>query len=432
MALIGAQQELPEPELGFLLADADEHSSSRPDAHIDYIDPKKKHLAIRSLENPDGSRQFLYAGKPARMRPEKFQVTYSDDKLSDVGVHGIGGMGESDRDPRHIVPGSLLNRLNPLKGLDAAGRIEFARKYRELSDQLDNPADRLVVMDSQGIEATVNYSSGMPEYEFEDNFEALYANQRAVNRYISTEWGFRYENRIFTPPQISTADAGAAIAELDALLTEDRTPKIIELISGPSIHRSPFRPELDPFWARLNEAHINVCTHLAGVTFYARQGLEWDEPEVMMGDMDAFQWVMYYGDRPAYELVAAAILQGLFNRFPNVKLLLSEQGTVWVPYIVRKMDHAFKLGRRATWGKLEMLPSEYFRHHVRVAPFPEENVYRVIDAVGVDSITFGSDFPHGEGLPDPAMYLTQLSECTDEQVRAIMRSNLAELLGLPA
>jgi predicted TIM-barrel fold metal-dependent hydrolase len=90
------------------------------------------------------------------------------------------------------------------------------------------------------------------------------------------------------------------------------------------------------------------------------------------------------------------------------------------------------MGRKATWGKLEMRPSEYFRQHVRVAPFPEENVHRVVEAVGVESITFGSDFPHGEGLPEPSMYLGQLAGMTDEQVRAIMRSNLAEFLGLPA
>jgi predicted TIM-barrel fold metal-dependent hydrolase len=216
------------------------------------------------------------------------------------------------------------------------------------------------------------------------------------------------------------------------VLREPVPPKLIQLVAGPSIHRSPFRPELDPFWARLNEARINICTHLSTVTFYGRQGHEWDEPECMLGDMDAFQWVMYYGDRPAYETVAAAILQGLFARFPNIRLLLSEQGTVWVPYIVRKMDHAFLMGRRGTFAKLDRRPSEYFRDHVRVAPYPEENVERVIEAVGVEPITFGSDFPHGEGLPDPAAYLGQLRKCTPEQVRAIMRDNLCSFLDLPA
>jgi predicted TIM-barrel fold metal-dependent hydrolase len=175
-----------------------------------------------------------------------------------------------------------------------------------------------------------------------------------------------------------------------------------------------------------------VCTHVQGATLYSTQGLEWDEPESVVADMSAFQWVMYHGDRPAYETVAAAILQGLFSRFPNVKLLVSEQGTVWVPYIVRKMDHAFHLGRKATWGTLEKRPSEYFREHCFVAPFPEENVRPVVDAVGIEPVVFGSDFPHGEGLPEPELYLRQLEGFSDADVKKIMRDNLARFLGKPA
>jgi len=71
-----------------------------------------------------------------------------------------------------VIPGSLLNRLNPLKDLDAEGRKEFAKKYRAMQAQLDNPADRLTVMDSQGIECAVNYAT-LPgtEVEFEDDFD---------------------------------------------------------------------------------------------------------------------------------------------------------------------------------------------------------------------------------------------------------------------
>ena len=142
------------------------------------------------------------------------------------------------------------------------------------------------------------------------------------------------------------------------------------------MHTSPFRPENDRFWSICSEAGIKLATHLGSVTRYGAQGTEWNEEEVMLGDMDAFQWVFYYGDRPAMETVGAAILQGLFQRFPKMKLLLSEQGTVWLPYTLRKMDHAFLMGRRATWGKLEMRPSDYFREHCFVAPFPEENLDR--------------------------------------------------------
>jgi len=300
-----------------------------------------------------------------------------------------------------------------------------------MQEQLDNPADRLVVMDSQGIEAAVNYAT-LPgtEVEFEDDFDGLYANLTALNRYLGTEWGFNYENRLFTPPFISFADPEAALAQLEDIMKID-VPKVIQTSSGPSMHTSPFRPDNDRFWSICSEAGIKLATHLATVTRYGEQGLEWNEEEVMLGDMDAFQWVFYYGDRPAYETVGAAILQGWFARFPKMQLLLSEQGTVWVPYIIRKLDHAFLIGRKATWGKLELRPNDYFRPHCFVAPFPEENVDRVVEAVGIEPIVFGSDFPHGEGLAFPAQYAdAQLGGMSDADVKKIMRDNLAGYLRL--
>ncbi len=269
------------------------------------------------------------------------------------------------------------------------------------------------------------------EVEFEDDYDGLYANLTALDRYLGEEWGYNYENRLFTPPFVSFADPEAAVKLLEEIMKVE-VPRVIQTSTGPSMHTSPFRPENDRFWSICSEAGIRLATHLASVTRYAAQGMEWNEEEVMLGDMDAFQWVFYYGDRPAMETVGAAILQGWFQRFPKMKLLLSEQGTVWLPYTIRKLDHAFLMGRRATWGKLEMRPSEYFRQHCFVAPFPEENVPRVVEAVGIEPIVFGSDFPHGEGLPDPSSYMGQIATFDEEQQKAIMRGNLARYLDIQA
>jgi len=416
--------------LPYRIVDADQHSMPPHDAYERYIDPKQRDKAVRNVRGPDGKWETLYAGRPMRMPPAKFQVTFANDQLAEIGVHGAGGDGTSDRDIRQVIPGSLLNRLNPLKGLDPEGRKEFVKRYRALQPLLDNPADRLSVMDDQGIEATINYAGPLGlEFEFEHDLAGLYANLRAINRYLATEWNFNHRDRIFTPPFLSLASAELATAELDAVL-RDEVPRVIQISSGPAIHRSPFRPELDAFWSRVNEAGIHACTHLANVTFYAKQGEEWDERECMLGDMDAFQWVFYYGDRPAMEMVGAAILQGFFARYPKIRLLLSEQGALWVPYLVRKMDHAFLMGRRATWSKLERRPSEIFRERCLVAPFPEENVDRVAEVVGTDPLVFGSDFPHGEGLPEPTAYLGQLKNLSGGQVHALMRGNMGRFLGL--
>jgi predicted TIM-barrel fold metal-dependent hydrolase len=417
-------------QLPYLIMDADEHSNpSTPDMYERYIDPKHRDKAIRTVKLPDGTEETLYAGRPARLkaRPRR-QITFSTDQLEEMGIDRVAP-GEAEME-RNAIPGSLLNRFNPLKGLDEQGRKDFAERYRNLSTNYATPDLRMSIMDMQGVECTVNYLTfGGRECNLEHDIEALYANQHAANRCYAEEWGFSYQNRLFTPPYISTVDAALAEEELDYVMGEGT--RIIQISTGPSVHRSPFRPELDRFWSKVNDASVNVCTHL-GNTFYAQQGVEWDEVEVDVGDMDAFQWAMYYGDRPAMETVAAAILQGWLARFPNIKLLISEQGTMWVPYLVRKMDHAFLMGRKATWGTLEMRPSDYFRQRVFVAPFPEENVERVVDAVGIDPIVFGSDFPHGEGLPEPLLYLKRLEGFDAAEVKAIMRDNMARYLGIPA
>ena len=57
----------------------------------------------------------------------------------------------------------------------------------------------------------------------------------------------------------------------------------------------------------------------------------------------------------------------------------------------------------------------------------------MIAEVGIESIVFGSDFPHGEGLAYPAQYASaQLGNLPPDQVKAIMCDNLARFLEIPA
>jgi len=243
---------------------------------------------------------------------------------------------------------------------------------------------------------------------------------------------------MFLPPYIPLAEPDLALKELEILL-ETGAP-MVQIKSGhahggranPYGGRSPADPIFDPVWSRVNEANLRLCVHLGG-TDYQKYGADWSEdPDLTFGDFDAFQWMMYWGDRPVQELTAALILHNFFGRFPNIKVALSEMGTVWLPYTLRKMDHAFMMGRKAKFGNLTERPSSIFKRHFVVAPFPEENVRRVVDEVGIDAIVFGSDFPHGEGLAYPSEYVAaQLGGFNEAEQRRIMRDNLADFLRLP-
>ena len=279
-------------ELGYLMMDADQHSTPARDAYERFIDPDKKHMAIRTVQDADGKWEQIYNGRAKKWKAKNFQVVGSAEVLADVGVKGAGavteteGNGAPEMGTANVIPGSLLTKLNPLKSLDAEGRRDFANKYRALQEFLDNPDDRLAVMDSQGIEATVNFAT-LPgsEPEFEDDYEGLYANLNALNRYLGEVWGYNTERRLFTPPYISFADPDQALKQLELIMSID-VPKVIQCSTGPSMFTSPFRPENDRFWSICNEAGIKLSTHLASLTRYARAGEDWNEPEVMLGDMD--------------------------------------------------------------------------------------------------------------------------------------------------
>ncbi|SRR5579883_1937526 len=428
-------------QLPYKILDADNHFLEPPDLYERFIDPKKKDLAIRYVKDPSTGRSLqLFAGKPSKFTVT--QVTYSKEELDKMlGQGGIRGEAEQEMT---VMPGMLLNRLNPFKGLSEQERKDLVSQFRNQRESYGNRDLRLALMDEQGIEAALMYPASAHdiEFEFADDVDAMYANIRAFNRWIHEEIGYAADNRMFLPPYIALADVDLAVQELEILL-ETGAP-MVQIKSGhahggranPFGGRSVADPVFDPVWARVNEAGIRLCVHLGG-TDYQKYGADWSEdPDLTFGDFDAFQWMMYWGDRPAMELTAGLILHNFFGRFPNIKVCLSEMGTVWLPYTLRKMDHAFLMGRKAKWaenGRLDRRPSQIFREHFVVAPYPEENVRRVVDEVGIDPIVFGSDFPHGEGLAYPSEYVeAQLKGFTEAEQRRIMRDNLADFLKLPA
>jgi predicted TIM-barrel fold metal-dependent hydrolase len=75
-------------------------------------------------------------------------------------------------------------------------------------------------------------------------------------------------------------------------------------------------------------------------------------------------------------------------------------------------------------------PVSVFKRNVHVSPFWEEDLPALAELIGPTNVLFGSDFPHPEGLADPASYLDELEGAPDDVVRKIMGGNLASLMGV--
>lgn len=410
-----------EAKLPYRVYDADNHIYAPDDARIRHL-PKKYHDQLQQA-----------AG---RITPEVEGDDDVEHVATTIGTHPVPQGGHGGVDLKELpgmqgnipIPGAMLNRLNPMRDLDQLSRIDLIERYNEMRPAFEKKEPRLSLMDVQGVEAAVVFTGGFNnEAGFKGGVELGAACTRAWNEYILEDWGFNTDNRIYCPMMVPFDDLDTAVKELEWGI--EHGAKFINLPVEPTSQGlSPFDPKFDPIWARVSEADLRVAVHLHGRARHEGMAGWGEDPTTPYPRYNAFQWTMWWSDRPIMEMTAAMIFHDLFGRFPKVKLLIAEYGSVWLPYLLRKMDHAHMLGRKGTFTKLTERPSQTFKEHVIVAPYPEENIARVAEVTGWDCLVFGSDFPHSEGLPDPVQYVSQLGKLDDAIIRKVMRDNLHDFI----
>lgn len=140
---------------------------------------------------------------------------------------------------------------------------------------------------------------------------------------------------------------------------------------------------------------------------------------------------LFPGERPAMDTLTSFLLGSFFQRFPNIRVAIVEMGCTWVPYFLHSLDHAGGLLDRrveAFGHRLDERPSEVFKRHVWISPFPEEDVIGLAGLIGASQVLMGSDWPHPEGNHYPAEYAECLQGLPADDIRRIMRDNALGLV----
>jgi predicted TIM-barrel fold metal-dependent hydrolase len=293
---------------------------------------------------------------------------------------------------------------------------------------------RLATMDAQGVDKAMFFPTLAVTVEgmICDDVELLYDSLHAFNRWLDDDWGFSYRERIYAVPYVSMLDVDRAVGELEWLL--DRGTPAITIRPGPAYGRSPADPEFDPFWARVDEAGTLVTYHaFEGPSAYTESFRYWwaRPPRPWRPEDLLLERVVANLDDMIMDTCCALVLHNLFGRFPRIRVATIEMGGGWVPYLLRRLDHAGGLVDRriAAFGAtLADKPSEIFRRHVWVAPFPEEDVAGLVEVLGAEHVLMGSDWPHAEGTRQPADYLDCLRGLDERSVRRITRENALGLV----
>ena len=132
-------------------------------------------------------------------------------------------------------------------------------------------------------------------------------------------------------------------------------------------------------------------------------------------------------------MVTSMVMEGIFARFPTLRIVLIEAGFAWLPPLAWRMDKAWKTLRQET-PHLTRLPSEYIRDHIWLTtqpmeePDPPEHVLDTIGWIGWDRLLFATDYPHWDyDDPDHCLKL----RVTPQQRQAFFRDNAVALYTSP-
>jgi predicted TIM-barrel fold metal-dependent hydrolase len=209
--------------------------------------------------------------------------------------------------------------------------------------------------------------------------------------------------------------------------------------SGCPPGHSPSHVGLDGVWARAQDAGIPIVFHVGGTgdlidPSYFRNGLP--VPPDFHGGEENFRSVDYMGiPGPPMQTLATMIFDGVFERFPRLRVGVIEQGAIWLPSWMRQMEAAFEAFARheERLRALSLRPSEYVRRQIRATPYPTEDVGWIIEQAGPEVCLFSSDYPHVEGGRRPIerfeAFLTGTSEAAKQ---AFYTENFLDLMGTAA
>lgn len=326
------------------------------------------------------------------------------------------------------TPGSWSNYFRGINP-DGLSLRELANPIR-CPEEFRQPGLRLALMDEQGIDGCVMFptTAGMLEERMKGETELTMAVIHAYNRWLLEDWGFSHADRIICTPAIALNDVQGAVKELEWCLEHGaRTvlirPAPVPLGDGTSL--SPAATEFDPFWRLLEESGIALMMHNAD-SGYDRYMSDWEggRDEFQGFALTVFRGFVYEESRAIFDTLASFVGHGLFGRFPGLRVGVVENGGAWVPRLLDVFDRVYKKRR----GEFAEHPADTFRRHVWVNPFHEDDIGALVGMIGANRVLFGSDFPHPEGLGDPASFVDELTGLDESTVRMVMGGNLQELL----
>jgi uncharacterized protein len=241
----------------------------------------------------------------------------------------------------------------------------------------------------------------------------------ATNEWQVAEWTSR-DARLRASVVVPYEDAEASAKEIEMRASDKNFAQVLMLTRTAE---PPGGRRYWPIYAAAEAAGFPIGIHAFGYGGYPITAGGWPSYyiEEMVGHAQCSQSV-----------VASMVLEGVFERFPGLKVVLIEGGVAWAAALGWRMDAQWKKLKQEL-PHLKRLPSEYLRCNVWYStqpieePEPRSQLAETFDWIGWDRILFASDYPHWD-FDDPAHALPL--KMTETQRRQVFLENAKSVYGV--
>ncbi len=241
----------------------------------------------------------------------------------------------------------------------------------------------------------------------------------ALNEWQVAEWTSA-ETRLKASIVIPAEDAEAAVAEIARWAgRRDFASIFISARTTEPLGRKRYWP----IFAAAQRHGLTIGVHSGGSNGITKTPAGWP----------SFYFEDHMADAFALQpLLTSLVLEGVFEAFPELRVVMIEGGFGWAPALGWRLD-AHWARMRAEVPHVKHPPSHYIRRQVWFATQPVEepaerrDLKTLIDWIGWERMVFASDYPHWD-MDDPRLaFKIALGEA---EMRAVFRDNARAAYGL--
>lgn len=291
--------------------------------------------------------------------------------------------------------------------------------------------ERARALDLLGFKRQIVFSSFCARLIFDaDSDDIAYGAAAAHNRAM-TEF-CAADPRLMGVAMVPLQDVDRAVTEIDAVIEAGLAAVWIPADAPGG--RSPGHVEHDPIWARLQEAGLPFILHVGSApipideawmndgkpnAISARGGAE------VIGSKDLT--VIHHASQ---RFISTLILDGVLEKYPNLRGGIIEIGAGWVPDMLRRLDSAVEIWAKSEPQLAEMkrTPTQQAIAQLRFTPYPFEDVSQLVSESKPELYMFSSDYPHAEGGRDPlGRFGTTTSALSAEAQHRFFAQNFLDL-----